>query len=54
LQAFENNEEMKLKSRRESAEEPQAPVVDKVCSLTLIMEFLYYIHVDKGFVFYLI
>ncbi|KAM4108603.1 hypothetical protein ACB094_03G056900 [Castanea mollissima] len=29
-QAFENNEEMKLKSRRESAEEPQAPVVDKV------------------------
>ncbi|KAL0005674.1 hypothetical protein SO802_013235 [Lithocarpus litseifolius] len=29
-QAFENNEEMKFKSRRESAEELQAPVVDKV------------------------
>uniref|UniRef100_A0A2N9FQP0 5'-3' exoribonuclease n=1 Tax=Fagus sylvatica TaxID=28930 RepID=A0A2N9FQP0_FAGSY len=29
-QAFENNEEMKQKSRREPAEEQQAPVVDKV------------------------
>ncbi|GAV90424.1 zf-CCHC domain-containing protein/XRN_N domain-containing protein [Cephalotus follicularis] len=29
-QAYENNEELKLKARRESAEEPQAPVVDKI------------------------
>lgn len=34
LQAFENNEENKLRARRQSTEEPQAPVVDKVCELT--------------------
>lgn len=31
FQAFENNEQMKLKARGESSEEAQAPVVDKVC-----------------------
>ena len=32
FQAFDNNEEMKLKARRESSEVIQAPVVDKVCA----------------------
>lgn len=37
FQAFENNEQMKLKARGESSEEAQAPVVDKVC---VIKQFL--------------
>jgi hypothetical protein len=45
---------MKQKSRREPAEEQQAPVVDKVCDLTCIMEFLYDMHLDKVFVLYVI
>lgn len=35
LQAYENNGEMKLRARRQSTEELQAPVIDKVCELTL-------------------
>jgi 5'-3' exoribonuclease 2 len=31
FQAFENNEEMKHKARRDLSEEIQAPPVDKVC-----------------------
>lgn len=31
FQALENNEEMKLRTKREASEEPRAPVEDKVC-----------------------
>lgn len=35
FQAYEYNEEMKLKARGESSEEQQAPVIDKVGDLTI-------------------
>jgi hypothetical protein len=37
FQAFDNNEEMKLKARRESSEVIQAPVVDKVCAYNIFI-----------------
>lgn len=37
LQAIENNEEMRNRSRRESSAELPAPVVDKVSDLTATM-----------------
>lgn len=37
FQAFENNEEMKLKARMASSEETSEPVVDKVCGVALAL-----------------
>lgn len=48
LQSYENNEEMRQRSRRESSEQLQAPVVDKVCDLTCITDLLCNVYLEIG------